>query len=283
MGAPNPPVNSKPMSKVPRIFCRIVGRANRQVVASLRRKEYPLPDRRPIVSFTFDDFPRSALGIGGKILKSFGGCGTYYAAMGLMGRCGELGEYFCPEDLKNLLADGHELGSHTFSHLSCRNTPFPAFQLDAQKGREAIINFTGKRESHQFAYPFGHITLRAKGRIGSQMNSCRSTIKGINVSPVDLHLLRANCLYHHATDFGSIDQLFRLNDRQRGWLIFYTHDISETPSPFGCKPSEFEGVVRSAIQARAKILTVGSVMQGVPTDLPPDPTEGAIYEVEHSL
>lgn len=242
------------------VIRRIIGRTRRQAVSSLRRKEFSLPDRGPIVSFTFDDFLHSALEIGGKILKSYGGRGTYYAAMGLMGGVGELGEYFCPEDLKRLLADGHELGSHTFSHLSCLNTPFPVFQSDAQKGREAIINFTGRTEPHQFAYPFGHITLRAKERIGSQMTSCRSTMKGVNLSPVDLHLLRANSLYGHSTDFGSIDQLFRQNDRQRGWLIFYTHDISENPSPFGCKPRQFENVVRSAVHARARIVTVGNVL-----------------------
>lgn len=258
------------------IIRRIIGRVNRQAAASLWRREYSLPDRGPVVSFTFDDFPRSALKIGGTILKAYGGCGTYYAAMGLMGSAGKLGEYFCPEDLKRLLADGHELGSHTFNHLSCLATPFPVFQADAQKGREAVINFTGRPESHQFAYPFGHMTLKAKGRIGSQMSSCRSTIKGVNVSPVDLHMLRANCLYSHTTDFASIDQLFRINDRRRGWLIFYTHDISENPTSFGCKPGQFENVVRSAIHSRARILTVGSVLAGTMGDVPAGAISGTV-------
>ncbi len=253
---------------------RVLGCTRRHIVASFQRREYSLPDRGPIVSFTFDDFPRSALEIGGEILKSYGGLGTYYAAMGLMGCIGEFGEYFCREDLKKLLADGHELGSHTYSHLSCQTTPLKAFQSDARKGREAIINFSCRSEPHQFAYPFGHITVRAKGRIGSQMNSCRSTIKGVNVSPVDVHMLLANCLYNGITDFGSMDQLFRLSDRQGGWLIFYTHDISDNPSPFGCKPGQFESVVRSAIRARAKILSVGSALGSASTNRPADEPQG---------
>lgn len=248
------------MNKVPRIISRILRGVERQSVASLRRREYSLPDRGPIVSFTFDDFPRSALEVGGKILKSYGGCGTYYAAMGLMGGIGKLGEYFSLEDLKKLLADGHELGSHTFSHLSCRTTPFAKFQSDVQKGREAIINFSGRPEHHQFAYPYGHMTLRAKGEIGSQMNSCRSTVKGINTSPVDLYMLRANNLYNGAIDLLAIEQLLRANDRRRGWLVFYTHDVRDDPSPWGCKPSQLEAVVRLATRMRARFLTVGSVI-----------------------
>jgi peptidoglycan/xylan/chitin deacetylase (PgdA/CDA1 family) len=272
----DPPVKSRFMVKIQKTISGILGRSKRRIIASLHRREHLLPDWGPVVSFTFDDFPRSALEMGGNILKAYGSCGTYYAAMGLMGGVGQLGEYFCLEDLKRLLADGHELGSHTFSHVSCRKTTFPAFEADAQKGREAIINFTGRPEAHQFAYPFGHITLKAKGRIGSQMSSCRSTIKGVNVSPVDLHLLHANCLYHRITDFGSIDQLLRVNDRQRGWLIFYTHDISENPSLFGCKPGQFENVVRSAVHSRARILTVGSVLAGTMGGVPAGAIPGTV-------
>jgi peptidoglycan/xylan/chitin deacetylase (PgdA/CDA1 family) len=250
----------KPLDTFPSMIRLPFGRIRRRLLSSLQRKEYTLPGRGPIVSFTFDDFPRSALETGGAILRSYGAHGTYYAAMGLMGGGGELGEFFCDEDLKRLLADGHELGSHTFSHLSCRTTPLPAFQADAQKGREAIADLTGRSRPHQFAYPFGHVTLSAKCRIGTQMNSCRSIFRGINLSPVDLHLLRANNLYNGAIDFAAIEHLLRVNDRRRGWLVFYTHDVRDNPSPWGCKPGQFEAVVRLATRMRARFLTVGGVL-----------------------
>ena len=73
------------------------------------------------MSFCFDDFPRTAYTVGGAILKNFGARGTYYAAMGMMNTNNDLGDQFTREDLDCLLADGHELASHTFSHISCRN------------------------------------------------------------------------------------------------------------------------------------------------------------------
>jgi peptidoglycan/xylan/chitin deacetylase (PgdA/CDA1 family) len=229
------------------------------LIVSLQQSRFCFPDRGPIVSFTFDDFPRSALETGGAILRSYRAHGTYYAAMGLKGGGGELGEFFCDEDLKCLLAEGHELGSHTFSHLSCRTTPLPAFQADVQKGREAITNFTGRSESHQFAYPFGHVTLRAKSRVGAQMSSCRGVWGGVNVSPVDSNLLRANHLYSATFDSGAIEHLLRVNDRRRGWLVFYTHDVRDNPSPWGCRPGQFEAVLRLATRMRVRFLTVGGV------------------------
>ena len=38
-----------------------------------------------VVSFTFDDFPRSAWSNGGAVLEEYDVRGTYYAAMGLAG------------------------------------------------------------------------------------------------------------------------------------------------------------------------------------------------------
>lgn len=265
-----------PMNKVRRTIQGIFGGMRQRALSSLQRREYLLPDTGPIVSFTFDDFPRSALDNGGEILKSYGGCGTYYAAVGLMGRINELGELFDKDDIERLLARGHELGSHTFSHMSCRANSLEGFEADTRKGRDAIIKLGGRPELHNFAYPFGHMTVSSKRRIGPQMASSRSVFMGINTSPVDLHMLRAVFLYNGTTDFESMDHLFRLNDRKRGWLIFYTHDVSEKPSQFGCKPKQFERVVRSAIHAGARIVTVGGVLDRSPLILSADSSENHV-------
>ena len=69
-----------------------------------------MDNRAPIVSFTFDDFPRSALHVGGEILRARGFAGTYYASLGLVDRDSPVGRIFSVYDLKSLLAQGHELG-----------------------------------------------------------------------------------------------------------------------------------------------------------------------------
>ncbi|MBZ5623491.1 MAG: polysaccharide deacetylase family protein [Acidobacteriia bacterium] len=72
--------------------------------------------QRPLISFTFDDFPRSALHTGGAILNRSGLAGTYYACLGLMGGETATGKLFNADDLKILIDRGHELGCHTYSH-----------------------------------------------------------------------------------------------------------------------------------------------------------------------
>ena len=220
-----------------------------------------MPDAEPVVSFTFDDFPKSALHVGGAILKSYGVCGTYYAAMGLMDKVNHLGEHFSACDLKKLIADGHELGSHTFSHLSCREAAIRDIEVDVRKGREAVEQVTGIRDSHQFSYPYGHATLQTKSRIGCMMSSCRGIVPGINKSPVDLNLLRANSLYSQSFDLDSIRRLLAENEKSRGWLIFYTHDVSENPSTYGCTSGELEIVVKLASKTGSKVLPMGQAIR----------------------
>jgi hypothetical protein len=90
------------------------------------------------------------------------------------------------------------------------------------------------------------------------MSSCRDIAPGINKSPVDLNLLRANSLYRSSFHLDSIDRLLALNEERRGWLIFYTHDISMNPSAFGCKPFELEDVVKLAIKEGRQDIASGA-------------------------
>ncbi len=83
-------------------------------------EQFSLGDRGPIVSFGFDDFPRTAYSVGGRILESFGARGTYYVAPALMHSDGPLGEICNADDILNLLEKGHELGTQTLHHLSAR-------------------------------------------------------------------------------------------------------------------------------------------------------------------
>jgi len=236
------------------------GNLRQRFISSVQRREYALPEDGPLISFTFDDFPLSALQIGGAILKSYEMCGTYYAAMGLMDRASsQMGPYFGCGELKSLLRDGHELGSHTFDHVSCRTTSVCDFVAEVTKGKEAAERVSGAGPCEHFSYPYGHVTLRIKQTIGGHLASCRGIFPGINISPVDVNLLHANSLYSGSFDLHSFDRLVQENSRRRGWLIFYTHDISERPSPFGCTPAQFESVVKLVKRSRALVIPIGQV------------------------
>lgn len=228
---------------------------------SLYARTMPWGNRGAVVSFSFDDFPRTAYVAGGAILKSLGVRGTYYTAPGLMGISNHFGEHFTSEDIHSLLQDGHELASHTFSHLSGRAVSSSKYWDDVDRGRKALEEIAGAPDSGNFAYPFGHVTLMTKKILGPRMTSSRGVFRGLNGPNVDLNLLRANSLYGDLDRLEEAQQLILENEKRKSWLIFFTHDVCSNPSPYGCTPSLLESTVAFAIQRGCRILTVKGALE----------------------
>jgi peptidoglycan/xylan/chitin deacetylase (PgdA/CDA1 family) len=238
----------------------ILSAFRRAALCSLYSRHVPWGDRGPIVSFSFDDFPRTACTVGGAILKSLGAKGTYYAATGLMNSENHLGQQFCPEDIESLLRDGHELASHTFSHISCKKVSISDYRADVDRGRKAIEELSGVADSGNFAYPFGDVTLDAKKILGPQLCSSRSIFPGFNGPNVDLNLLKANSLYGDSDQLEKAQKLILENRRRKSWLIFYSHDVRPSPSVYGCTPSLLEATVSFALKQDSRVLTVREVL-----------------------
>jgi peptidoglycan/xylan/chitin deacetylase (PgdA/CDA1 family) len=170
------------------------------------------------------------------------------------------GDQFRLDDLYGLIADRHELASHTFHHVSSRRTSARAFVQEVLQGRAAMQSLSGLMVSNNFAYPFGAVTTVTKRAVGKTMLSCRSIYPGVNGPVVDLNLLRANPLYGDTERLGFVRRLLQLTKELRGWLIFYTHDVQNTHLPYGCTPALLESTVKLVLNSSMKILTVNDVL-----------------------
>jgi peptidoglycan/xylan/chitin deacetylase (PgdA/CDA1 family) len=195
--------------------------------------------------------------------------------MSLMNQKNNLGEQFHYEDLISALARGHEIATHTFGHLSARNTPYDEFIRDLARGESALLETLGIHPSRNFAYPYGEATLEAKKSIGPRLPSSRGTCVGVNGPEVDLNLLRANSLYGDTSRAQAAQKLILENQAKKSWLIFYTHDVAENPSPYGCMPELLEAVCSFAAAHGARFMTVAEVVQQLAPQLsaPHQPTD----------
>ena len=233
---------------------------HRQALCFLARRDVQILSDRPLVSFSFDDFPRTALVVGGSILKDARIRATYYVAPALVDTVNGLGPQFQKDDLSLLLEAGHELASHTYSHISARSVPVTAYSEEVQKGYCSLAEAFGANASRHFAYPFGDVTLQVKRVVASSMLSCRGIYPGLNGPTTDLNLLHANSLYGDLDQLASARALVEENRRNKSWLIFYTHDVQPKPSPYGCTPGLLEQVVQAAIESGARIVTIGEAV-----------------------
>jgi hypothetical protein len=235
---------------------RVKGRYQKSAAHILFRRPLAIRSDVPLISFTFDDFPRSALFTGGGILKRFGLTGTYYASFGLMGKEEPTGSIFVREDLKYLLEQGHELGCHTFGHCHSWNTDPRDFENSIIENDRVLRTLYPATSFQTFSYPVSYPRPLTKKRAGSHFAACRGGGQTFNTGTADLNALRAYFLDRGRSDPKAIRNLIDENRRSRGWLIFATHDVSETPTPFGCTPGFFEDIVRWAVGSGARILPV---------------------------
>ena len=217
----------------------------------------------PLISFTFDDFPRSALLTGGDILKRYGIAGTYYASLGLMDRDTPTGRAFSQVDLAKLLDDGHELGCHTFNHSHAWDTNARRFEKAILENREMLTSICPTARFRTLSYPVSFPHPHVKKIAARHFACCRAGGQTINLRSVDLNSLRAHFLEQSRHDPQKAKALIDRNRRERGWLIFATHDVCDTPSRFGCDPVFFENIVRHAHASEARILTIAQAFDVV--------------------
>ena len=232
----------------------------RGVLNWVGKKPIRLRNSRPIISFAFDDFPRTALSEGARILEGAGARGTFYTALGLAGTINSLGEQFQKEDLHELVERGHELASHTFDHVSARDVSNSSFLLNVRRGEQLMQPMTGLTPTANFAYPFGCTNVRLKVKVGRLMQSCRGNFPGLNGPVTDLNLLRANALYGGSEALNSAVKLIEANSRSNSWLIFYTHDVRRAPSKFGCTPELLETLLKVVSSQDCRIMTIADVV-----------------------
>jgi peptidoglycan/xylan/chitin deacetylase (PgdA/CDA1 family) len=212
------------------------------------------------VSFTFDDFPKSALATGGSILERHAARGTYYASLKLAGTERNVGPMFDHQDILAAHRARHEIACHTFTHLNCRRATKSSILGEIRGNATALSSLIDGYVPTNFAYPYGAVSPSAKRVLGGEFLSCRGIRRGINFRTVDLADLLAVWIYTVDFDEAHIRHLIDCNTAVGGWLIFVTHDVVEMPSPFGCKPTELEAIVSYAAKTTA-ILPVRDVIK----------------------
>ena len=227
------------------------------------RRQIRPANRAPLISFTFDDFPSSALQVAGGILEEHGVAGTYYAALGLMNTDAPVGRIFSERELHEVPARGHELGCHTFDHYDAWNTDPSVFEQSIVKNRQVLGRLLPGASFATLSYPLSNPRPRTKQNMEKYFLGCRGCSQKFNSGTIDLNFLRAFFLEQSRGDSTAVKALIDQNCRSSGWLIFATHDVAENPSRFGCTPGFFRDVVRYAVASGATILPVGAAVKKI--------------------
>lgn len=163
------------------------------------------------LAITFDDGFRNQLTNAGPALAEAGFSACLFLIAQLVGAPADAAERICrerilmpcaveplhPEDLAELLALGHELGSHTLTHPNLTEVN-PAELLHEVAGSRAALERSLSRQVAHFSAPFGDrerfdvSVSRAAEAAGYE--SCSTAIRGVNRAGEDVFALRRHHL-----------------------------------------------------------------------------------------
>jgi peptidoglycan/xylan/chitin deacetylase (PgdA/CDA1 family) len=246
------------------LLLRIEMKYHRLVAQRLHRRMMPIKTETPIISFSFDDAPRTAFRFGGDILKAYGAEGTFYVSLGMLGRESASGTIAFEEDLHKAIEQGHELGCHTFGHMDPWGTSTDIFIKSVLKNREILHRIIPKAAFNSFAYPYQAPKPGTKKRVGTLFGSCRGGGQDLNKEFVDMNLVKSFFLDRRTgIKLKDIKKIIDDNLRCKGWLVFSTHDVDNNPSPYGCTIEFFEKIVAYAVGSGAFLLSVGKACEKI--------------------
>lgn len=238
----------------------VLEKLNRQITARIPVKMVKNKSQKAIASITFDDFPHSAWRMGGKILAKYNAKATYYAVGEFCGQTIDGLEQFVEKDLHEIVAAGHEIASHTFDHNRVyvhNNEAISRLENENQIFFDKVLI---DYPLSNFAYPYGEISPRTKMAYSEIYASSRGIREGINGNWFDLAQLKAIGIEKRHYDKAKIDDLIAKAKEHNGWIIFFTHDIDENPSPYGATPKMLDDTIDSIVKNGIEILTVKAAL-----------------------
>lgn len=238
-----------------------LSRLGKRTSAYTARRMAKLIAPRGVVSFSFDDAPKSSCTVGRDVLESHGCRGTWYVAGGLTDQFEQGRVCHSLDDLRRLQSHGHHIACHTYQHTPATSISLSGFKQQLTRNQRFLDELGVPPDDRHFSFPLGEINPWVKHVAGERFVSCRTISGGVQVGRVDLHGLWAMRIYEGEMSEARLAELARSTADQRGWLIYYTHDVEPAPSQWGCTPRLLSRAVELALSAGCEVLPVNEVVR----------------------
>lgn len=214
-----------------------------------------------VVSLTFDDGDADNYEIR-PVLAQNNLRATFYVVTGFIGTQG----YMTEAQLRDLYADGHEIGAHSLNHTKLTEVRGADLRREVCQSRLDLLALGFDAVS--FAYPYGYFDEQARQTvIDCGYNSARTVIDGPDaIPPADPYTIKAMPYIVKDTRLPKMQRyVTQVNDAGGGWVIFVFHHVCAGCDQYAIDPgtfAEFAGWLGSQQEHGLIIKTIGEVVGG---------------------
>lgn len=214
--------------------------------------------KAPLVSFSFDDAPKSAITAGAAMLENAGARGTFYLTGSHCGQSFEGVEQYSAEDVKLLHKNGHEIACHSFGHGRFRGRDDSQLSQDLSHNQAFFHDLVGANNLSldSFAYPYGEFDYQSRELIAERFLCGRGVYRGVNYGTMDFANLRTTPLEKRRFSTKYLQTHLAKAIKHNGWIIFFTHDIADDCTDYGSTPEILQETIDAVNAHGIEIVTV---------------------------
>ncbi|MDB5184711.1 MAG: hypothetical protein JWN38_519 [Candidatus Saccharibacteria bacterium] len=221
----------------------------------------------PLVSITFDDSIASQYNNALPVLNQDGFKATFYVISGYLNLCDPDVSSICymtSQNVKDLYAQGMEIGSHTVDHPHLTQLTAAQVASELADSKTALQNLIGSTIT-DFAAPYGEVNAAVTSQIQSNYGSQRGVEIGYNDKD---NFDKYNLLVQDINSSTTVAQVKSYIDQAKAsntWLILMYHDINvdDTTDPgYNTTPTDF---ATEMAYLKASGVSVQTLAQGLVT------------------
>jgi peptidoglycan/xylan/chitin deacetylase (PgdA/CDA1 family) len=215
---------------------------------------------RPMVSLTFDDGSQAFHDDALPVLAAHGFTTTQYVPTRGLGSDPFL---MTPAELRELVAAGHEIGSHTVSHADLTTLDDDALDTELRDSKSQLETVTGASVTG-IAYPFGSYDARVIATAQALgYTAGRSVEDGYN-GPLDLE--RFDLRGQNITSTTTLEQFKSWVDyavAHNYWLVVIYHEVvaAGPPGPYDTTLSDFRAQLGYLARTGVDVLPAGAALE----------------------
>lgn len=235
----------------------LIDRIEMLALRKFMQKPFNIKLDAPIISFSFDDAPKSALNLGAQMLEAENIKATYYLCGNNDGKVFEGVEQFDNKDVKRLYENGHEIACHTFGHSRLRRRTIDEIENDFDENLKYFKKLLGDDFDFQsHAFPYGEFDNLSRAVCSGRFTTTRGVTRGVNYGKTDFANLLTVPLEQRRFSQEYLDGFINEAIQNNGWLIFYSHEVEDNPTPYGSTPQILEAAIKATKANNIKTMRV---------------------------
>jgi peptidoglycan/xylan/chitin deacetylase (PgdA/CDA1 family) len=224
-------------------------RINHKMANFVINKTYPMINKKPMLTFTFDDISLNAAENGAKILEAINIIGTFYITTSMVGKY-TTGSYKADySDLDKLYEKGHEIALHTHFHRPIIAYSCQELSDDIALNKQLLNDNLNGKVTDNFCYPYGMATLKHKRHLQKITRSARYISNMANHTNLDPHHLKSVVIDADCVDEDMLTQYFEDTCKNNGWLILVSHQVGDKRERLVTNPA----IIHKAIELAKKL------------------------------